>query len=209
MKIPYGYTQGVGVITVNQEQAATVKLIYDLYLKGKSLGRIVNELKERGIPSSTGKPVWSRAAIDDILSKFKYVPHIISEEKYYEAQFEKDCRSNMNDNKTRKTVRYNSQNVLSGLLICEDCGRNFRRITRPSGEVVWRCADKVENGKRASCSNAVTVSGKEIKAFICEQLGLETFDVAVVEDAIKAIEINNDGFAVQIRSIQNFGGLVM
>jgi len=80
-------------------------IIFNLYLKGKSLGGIADALKERGIPSPTGKPVWGRAAIDDILSKGKYVPLIISEEKFYEAQFEKNRRSNTNDNRTRKTAR--------------------------------------------------------------------------------------------------------
>ena len=115
MKIPYGYTRDDLGAIINQEQAATVNLIYDLYLAGKSLGGIVDELKKRGIPSPAGKPTWGRAAVDDILSKSKYVPLIISEEKFYAAQFEKDRRSNMNDNRTRKAARYNSHNVLSGL----------------------------------------------------------------------------------------------
>ena len=147
MKIPYGYTQDkLGVISISHEQAATVILIYNLYLEGKSLGGIVNELKQRGISSPTEKPIWGKAAIDHILSKAKYVPLIISEEKFYEVQFEKDRHSNMNDNRTRKTARYNSQNVLSGLLVCGECGKNYRRITRSSDEAVWRCVDKVENG---------------------------------------------------------------
>jgi len=51
MKIPYGYNQGnLGAITVNQDQAAIVNLIYDLYLEGKSLGGIVEVLDERSIP---------------------------------------------------------------------------------------------------------------------------------------------------------------
>ena len=205
MKTLYGYTRhDTGAITINQEHAAVVNLIYYLYLKGKSLGGIADALKERGIPSPTGKPVWGRAAIDDILSKGKYVPLIISEEKFYEAQFEKNRRSNTNDNKTRKTARYNSQNILSGLLICGECGRNYRRITRPSGEVVWRCADKVENGKRAVCSNRVTVSDEEIRKIICEQLSSENFDEAVVGDAIKAIEISSEWIVVQAKSSQAF-----
>jgi len=87
----------------------------------------------------------------------------------------------------RKTARYNPQNVLSGLLTCGDCGRNYRRITRPSGEVVWRCADKVENGKQAICTNTVAVSDGEIQEIICEQLGLEIFDEAAVRDVTPEI----------------------
>ena len=211
MKIPYGYTQDdLGAVTINQEQADTVKLIYDLYLQGKSLGGIVEALKKRGIPSPTGKPLWGRAAIDDILSNPKYAPHIISDDRFWQTQFEKDHRSNLaDDNRTRKTARYSSQNVLSGLLICGDCGRNFRRITRPSGEVVWRCADKVENGKRAVCSNAVTVSDEEIRKIICEQLGLDAFDEVAVGDAIEAIEISIDRISIQMKALQEFGSQMM
>ena len=128
MRLRYGYTQhDDGEITINQEQATTVNLIYDLYLKGKSLGGIVDVLRERGIPSPTGKPTWVRAAVDNILSNGRYVPHIISEDQFWEAQIEKERRTNLDhDKRTRKTARYNSHNVLSGLLICGECGRNGR-----------------------------------------------------------------------------------
>ena len=128
------------------------------------------------------------------------MPLIISEEKFCETQFEKDRRSNLDDNKTRKTARCNSQNVLSGLLICGECGRNYRRVTRSSGEVVWRCADKVENGKQAACSNIATVLDNEIREMICEWLNLEAFDEAAVGDEIEAIEINHEGIAVQMKA---------
>ena len=206
MKIPYGYTRDdLGAVTINQEQAVVVSLIYDLYLQGKSLGGIVEVLKERGIPSPTGKPTWGRAAIDDILSNGKYAPHVVSDDRFWQVQFEKDRRTNINGNRTRKADRYNSQNVLSGLLICGECGRNYRRIIRPSGEIVWRCADKVENGKRAACSNRVTVSDEETKEIICEQLSSEDFDEAVVGDAVEAIEIGNEGISIQVKNTMAFG----
>jgi len=160
-------------------------------------------------PSPTEKPTWGRTAVDDILSKGKYVPLIISEEKFYAVQFEKDRRSNMNDNRTRKTARYNSQNVLSGLLICGECGKNYRRITRSSGEVIWRCADKVENGKRATCSNMATVSDEEIRGIICEQLSLEVFDEVAVQSAIEAIEISVEGITLQVKATLSFGTIAL
>jgi len=201
MRAPYGYAlYELGAVTINQDQAATVNLIYDLYLQGKSLGGIVDTLKEQGILSPTGKLLWTRAAIDNILSNGKYVPHMISEERFWEAQFEKERRTNLDaDNRTRTTARYNSQNVLSGLLICGECGRNYRRITRPSGEVVWRCADKVENGKRVVCSNTATVTDEEIRGIICEQLGLEVFDEAAVGKAIESIEINGTEISLRMK----------
>ena len=98
MLIPYGYAQNeVGAITLNLEQAMIVSQIYDLYLQGKSLGGIVDALKERGIPSPTGKQVWARATIDKTLSNGKYVPHVIPEVQFWEAQIEKERRTNMNE----------------------------------------------------------------------------------------------------------------
>jgi len=207
MRTPYGYTRHEsGAIAINQEQAAAVRQIYDLYLQGKSLGGIVDVLKERSIPSPTGKSVWARATVDNILSNGKYVPLIISEDCFWEAQIKKERRTNLDpDNRTRKTARYNSHNVLSGLLICGECGKNYRRITRPSGEVVWRCADKVEKGKRAICSNAVTVSDDEVQEIICEQLGLEIFDEESIRDAVETVEIGNSEIIFVMKSTQSFG----
>ena len=55
MRTPYGYTQyDFGAVTINQEQAEIVNLIYGLYLQGKSLGGIVDTLKERSMKSPFG-----------------------------------------------------------------------------------------------------------------------------------------------------------
>ena len=92
-------------------------------------------------------------------------------------------------------------------MVCSECGRNFRRITRPSGEVVRRCADKVENGKRATCTNTVAVSDGEIQEIICEQLGLAIFDETAVGDAIGAIEIGREGIVLQTKRSLDIGAI--
>lgn len=101
--------------------------------------------------------------------------------------------TNIHADHTRKTARYNSENVLSGLLVCRECGRNFRRITRKNGEIVWRCADRVENGKQAACQNLHTVSDAEVKRAICNFLETDQFDDGEVKRNIYRIEIYKDG----------------
>jgi hypothetical protein len=211
MALRYGLTRNeLGAITVDPKQAATINLIYNLYLQGKSLGGIVDELKSQGIPSPAGKPSRVRAAVDSILSNGRYVPWIVSEDQFWQTQIEQEHRTDLDaDNRTRKAARYSLQNVLSGLLICGNCGRNFRRITRPSGEVVWCCADKVENGKRASCSNTVTISDEDVKALVCEHLGLAAFDEEAVREAVDVVEIGADGVTVQMKTAMAFGEMAM
>ena len=51
-----------------------IRMIFDYYLSGASLGKVVDMLSEKRIPSPTGKERWTRAAIDKLLSNTKYIP---------------------------------------------------------------------------------------------------------------------------------------
>ena len=186
MKISYGFiADNSGRIAVNKVQAEVVQMIYSGYLAGNSLGVLANMLESKQILSPSGNTKWGRAAIDKLLSNSKYAPHIISLEQYTEVQFEKASRSNQqlnNDGTTqRKATRYNSQNVLSGLLVCAECGANYRRITRPSGEVVWRCANRVECG---GCTQSPSVAEQDIIHLICSELGMDTFECTEYKDSV-------------------------
>lgn len=118
-RLPYGYTVDQNDrIIIHQAEAEIVKMIFQSYLAGDSLGKIADQLSEKKMPSPTGKDGWSRAAIDKLLSNGKCVPHIISMEEFLKVQIEKANRSSINyDKGKRKATRYNSQNVLSGLLV--------------------------------------------------------------------------------------------
>ena len=53
-----GYDCVDGEITVVPEQAEVVRKIFELYLKGLSLGQIKSYLESQGIKTVTGKEVW-------------------------------------------------------------------------------------------------------------------------------------------------------
>ena len=131
--IPYGFVQKQNGIFVEPEQAEVVRTIFQRYLNGDSLGGIA-DFFEQGILSPTGQERWTRPSISKLLSNSKYIGYIISFEDYFAVQVDKGNRSNIDENTNqRKVTRYSSQNVLSGLLICAECGANYRRITHPSG----------------------------------------------------------------------------
>lgn len=130
----YGYVKDKnGDLVINEEQAAIVRLIFDLYLGGKSILGIVKELKERGIKSPTGKDNWPKRSIEEMLSNEKYIgiavvnvdgedgqiyklnnshPAIISNEIFDDVQEEKLKRSNVeltDDGIRRKSRKYSSK----------------------------------------------------------------------------------------------------
>ena len=113
MKIPYGYALIDEEIIVNEEKADVVRSIFGYYLAGASLGKIVDMLHVKGVPSPSGNPKWGRAAVDKLLSNAKYIP-IVGMETYMDAQFERDRRCNVDYDKVghpRKTVRYQSPSL--------------------------------------------------------------------------------------------------
>ena len=69
----FGYNQDSdGIVTINEEQAVVVRLIYEAYLNGMSIGGIIKDLQGRNIPSPTGKEKWSPGTVERILSSEKY-----------------------------------------------------------------------------------------------------------------------------------------
>lgn len=123
--IPYGFVQTQSGISVEPQQAYTVQQIYQRYLTGDSLDGIADFLFESGISSPQGKERWTRPVIMKLRSNQKYIGYIIDFDTFFMAQGKRGQRSNIDeDTGKRKAARYSSQNVLSGLLICGECGAN-------------------------------------------------------------------------------------
>lgn len=64
--IPYGYEYENGKLIINSEEAKVVKMIFQLYLSGKSIGMIVNHLNDQGVLTKKGKH-WGKQTISKIL----------------------------------------------------------------------------------------------------------------------------------------------
>lgn len=109
MRIPYGFTLvSGGILKINRGEADIVRMIFDYYMAGASLGKVVDMLQAKQVPSPTGKAKWTRAAVDHLLSNEKYIA-IIGLEKFLDTQFEKSARCNVDYDKEgapRKETRY-------------------------------------------------------------------------------------------------------
>lgn len=55
MRIPYGFILASdGVLNINKDEADVISMIFDFYIAGASLGKIVNMLCAKQIPSPNG-----------------------------------------------------------------------------------------------------------------------------------------------------------
>ena len=69
----YGYDVINGELVINEQQAAVVRDIYEWYLQGMSLGQIKKRLEEKKIKTESGKDVWSKSVIQEMLCNEKYM----------------------------------------------------------------------------------------------------------------------------------------
>ena len=69
----YGYDVINGELVINEQQAAVVRDIYEWYLQGMSLGQIKKRLEEKKIKTASGKDVWSKSVIQEMLCNEKYM----------------------------------------------------------------------------------------------------------------------------------------
>ena len=186
--ILYGYTRSEQGIIIDLQNSKTVKMIFGTYLAGLSLVQLIERLHEESVSSPSGKEKWSSAMLYKMLSDSRYIP-LVGFEQYVAVQFELEKRSNRDEyTGNRKTARYHSGNVLSGLFVCAECGRNYRRVQRAFGEMVWRCANRVEYGNQI-CKSSPAITDTEAVHFVCDILGTKELDSQTIRNGIETITV--------------------
>ncbi len=78
-----GYDRGPnGEFVINEEEAKVVRLIYKLYLEGKTNLLIAKILTDKGIPTPGKKKKWADSTVNSILQNEKYVGDALLQKSY-------------------------------------------------------------------------------------------------------------------------------
>lgn len=205
-----GYDEICGVLTPN-EDAWAVKLIFEQYAEGKSLGSIADDLAEKGFVSMRGKERLTRKTLACILrneiykgdrllqktphndfmthrpvkdSEYKsyYVPN--DHEGIVSSELWEKVQTILNTPKDHSTFPNKNSHPLRGKLVCGECGEKFYRMTRGRGEKrygVWGCNSKKQKGAKA-CGNGY------IREDIVERAVTEMTGIPNVEKAVEMVE---------------------
>lgn len=152
-----GYEKGEdGEPKIVEEEAKIVRLIYDLFLDGKSYTYIAKYLTDQRIPTPAGKTVWESTTIKSILTNEKYTGDALLQKTFKRSYLDKRAYKNNGEkpqvivennhdaiidkatfarvqelvkSRTRKHNSGTSKNPLSGKLVCSDCGEYFGHKT--------------------------------------------------------------------------------
>ena len=122
-------------------------------------------------------------------------PVIIPREIFQQVQLELARRSSRPKVSQRKTKtergKYTSKFALSERLICGECGCMYRRtqwIKRDgTKEYVWRCVNRLENGKKY-CKNSPSLKEPELQEAIMAAIREQFTDRNKVKAALRDVE---------------------
>ena len=106
LKTLLGYQKGPnGEMVIVPEQAETVKLIYEMYLSGKTLRSIKESLEARGLRNAAGTTEWTTSNLRTILSDEKYCGDVLRQKTFI-----RDCISKQVVKNTGQRPKYLIQN---------------------------------------------------------------------------------------------------
>ena len=157
-----GYDRGEnGVPVINEKEAEVVRMIYSLYLQGKTAAGICKHLMSLGIPTPGGKTKWCQGTVMSILQNEKYKGDALLQKKFTVDFLTKKQKVNEGeipqyyvegshpaivsaidfDRVQAEIARrqglgrsYSGSSVFASKLICGDCGGFY-------GKKVWHSTD--------------------------------------------------------------------
>lgn len=174
-----GYEKGEnGTPVINKEEAEIVRLIYKMFLEGKTTQGIANFLMEHGVLSPAGKKTWSSSTIASILSNEKYKGDALLQKRFTANFLTKELRVNNGEvpqyyvegsheaiiateefeavqeemARRKELGRAYSDKAFHSKIICGDCGGFYgRKVWHSTDEyrsVIFQCNQKFKNAEK-------------------------------------------------------------
>lgn len=205
-----------GAIVVDQDEAKTVRYIFQQALIGKSPYHIAKDLTEQVIPSPSGKSHWNATTIKRMLRNEKYKGDALLQKTYttdfltkkkninrgelpqyyvennHEAIVDRetfDAVQQVLENKGRKS----STTIFSSKLVCGDCGHFFGRkvwhSTSKYRRVIYQCNEKYKGISK--CSTPHVTEEEVIQWFISAVNQVLDNRIEVIDNLYVLLSIGN------------------
>ena len=212
----YRYDEEEQKYMIIPEEAGAVRWMFQMYLDGVPFRRIAENMNRAGIRTTLGNDfqeasvrqlIFNEVYAGDIRRQKCYMADPITKTKvkncgelpqYYMA----DCHEAIIDRETyakvqaemeRRAGLVNPTYPFTGKMKCGICGRSYtRRASMVKGReyVSWFCRAKKEKGM--SCTS-VNFSEEELKRISEQTLGMDVFDGAEFEKAVRGITVMESG----------------
>lgn len=206
---PYGYKLDKKCnLLVIPEEAEVVKRIFNLYLCGNGIGKIVKILNDEGIQNVSGK--WTIPGVRYILSNEKYIgdsllqktytpqmlplrniPNRGELDRYYVSNSHEGIISRDDYERVQFRIKevasdrcVSKKHFFTGEVECAECGWSYKRKIQ-NDIVYWVCSRKSMAGHSCSGKN---ISEEELKkAFVATYNKLRRFEKEIVDKTLNQL----------------------
>ena len=178
-----GYRYDGGTYHIEPTEAETVRLIFESYLDGMGATAVAKMLNESTAVSRFGNS-WGQRSIMAILQNYTYTGNLLLQKTFSENHLTKKKRCNQGElpmyhiqdsheaiisqeqfDAVQEEIRRRAEKhsrphqnkgkyPFSGLLICSECGKHYRRKNTATG-AVWICPTYSAMGKAACPSKQI------------------------------------------------------
>ncbi len=212
-----GYRLKSGQYEIMAEEAEIVCRIYSEYLSGSGYNSIAKGLNEAGILSRYGGQ-WMPSVVSKVLSNYTYTGNLVLQKTYRDNHLTKKTLVNngqlpqyhvedshpaiidmetynaVQEEKARRAARFNKHPQspksypFSGLLVCANCGKNYRRKITKTGPV-WVCGTFNTLGKAHCVSKQIPEEA--LISVTTEVIGKSPNDELVLKNCLSQITVHN------------------
>jgi len=203
----YHYNPTTGEVSLDEDEADVVRRIFRWFTQEEiGIAGIANRLNELKVPTRRGKDFWHRQVVKQILSnpvfkgEWQYgkkrppedvitipVPAIVDRETWQKAQDKLHLLQ-------RKWSKRSTSYLLSGLLICTDCGNTMGGTYLNwwgKGRRFYTCRRSRAVSQKQGCRPAKTVAADLLERAVWEQVKVFFCDPqAVAKEAAAASSID-------------------
>lgn len=209
----FGYQWEGDTLVIVQEEAETVKRIFNEFLDGQSPRMIAKKLNDAGLKTRANCK-WSDFSIRYILTNITYTGNMLLQKVFVDDPILKHRKTNRGelpryfveqaheaiiDQTTFDAVQAefvrrskDRKTVFTGKIKCSDCGAYYRRNIVGQGECynVWVCSTKRTKG-RSACG-AKDIREDILKEISAGALGMTEFDENIFLDRIESIMVTGN-----------------
>lgn len=197
-----------------EDQASTVKRIFDEFLSGETMADIANRLNQEEVPKLRDDP-WTYVTIANVLRNISYTGNLVLQKFYKPDPFVNSIKKNkgemdqyfvpethqpiisMEDFETVQSMltsrapyqEWSEKQPFAGLVICAKCKHPYYHH-----HGYWDCKSRVEKWKRGS-DNEITcpaIPTYALEEAVCKALKVEHIDTELCRRKVESIAVNED-----------------
>lgn len=168
------YLEENGIKTATGQDKWYDSVIFKMLRNEKYMGDALLQ-KTYTVDFMTKKKVINKGIVPQYYVEDDHEP-IIPKELFYRVQEELARRAAMNKaavtRKKNQKSKFSSEYALTGLLLCGDCGQEYRRVTwsrNGKKKIVWRCSNRLTNGTK-NCKKSESLEEGALNRTVMEAI---------------------------------------